>query len=76
MPDQHTFPKLAAPAMRALTNAGYTHLDQLTEVTEAELAKLHGMGPNALTKLREALAEKGLAFKNYCYAVADIDAST
>jgi len=63
MAEPANFPKLSAPALRALANSGYTHLDQLTEVTEAELAKLHGMGPNALTKLREALAEKGLAFK-------------
>ena len=63
MAEQANFPKLSAPALRALANAGYTHLEQLAEVTEADLAKLHGMGPNALTKLREALAEKGLAFK-------------
>jgi hypothetical protein len=25
---------------------------------------LHGMGPNALGKLRQALAEKGLSFAN------------
>jgi len=63
MAEQTNFPKLSAPALRALANAGYTHLDQLTEVTEAELAKLHGMGPNALTKLREALAAQALTFK-------------
>jgi hypothetical protein len=56
------FPKLAAPAVRALTGAGYTKLEQLTKVNEAEIAKLHGMGPNALKTLREALKEKGLSF--------------
>jgi hypothetical protein len=55
-------PKLAAPARRALAGAGYTQLDQFTEVIEAEVLKLHGMGPNAMKALREALAEKGLAF--------------
>jgi hypothetical protein len=54
--------RLAKPAQRALAGAGYTHLAQLTQVTEAELAKLHGMGPKALGQLREALAEKRLSF--------------
>ena len=53
---------LARPAQRALANAGYTRLEQLAKCTEAEIAMLHGMGPNALTLLRKALAEKGLAF--------------
>ena len=59
---QSDFPKLGQPALRALAGAGYTRLDQLTKVTEAELMKLHGFGPNALEKLRLALAEKGLSF--------------
>lgn len=57
------FPKLSAPAQRALANAGYLNLNQLTKVTEAELAKLHGMGPNALGKLKQALAERGISFR-------------
>jgi hypothetical protein len=31
-------------------------------VTEAELLALHGMGPNAVRVLREALRARGLAF--------------
>lgn len=58
-----TFPTtLAAPARRALAAAGYTSLAQLGQVSEAELRKLHGMGPKALAQLREALAARGLAF--------------
>ena len=61
--DNSDFPtRLAKPAQRALAGAGYTHLEQLTRVSEAELLKLHGMGPKALGQLREALAEKGLSF--------------
>ena len=30
--------ELASPARRALAAAGYTHLEQLTKVTEAELS--------------------------------------
>jgi DNA-directed RNA polymerase alpha subunit len=55
-------PKLAVPARRALAGAGYTRLEDLTQVTEAEVMKLHGMGPNAMEALRNALAERGLSF--------------
>jgi uncharacterized protein YdhG (YjbR/CyaY superfamily) len=60
---QNNFPKIGAPAMRALAAAGYTHLKQLTKVTEAELGQLHGMGPKALGILRETLKEKEFSFK-------------
>jgi hypothetical protein len=53
---------LAAPALRALAGAGIQNLAQLSQFSEAEIKKLHGIGPNALEKLRRALAEKGLAF--------------
>jgi hypothetical protein len=53
---------LAAPAQRALAGAGISNLKQLTKFTEAEIKELHGIGPNALNKLRSALAEKGLSF--------------
>jgi hypothetical protein len=53
---------LSAPAQRALGGAGIKNLKQLTKFTEADLMQLHGFGPNALAKLRAALAEKGLSF--------------
>lgn len=56
------FPKIGAPALRALTAAGYQCLAQLTQVSAAELLKLHGMGPKAIGILRQALASNGLAF--------------
>ena len=34
------FPKLGAPARRALSAAGYTRLDQLARVSERDLKKL------------------------------------
>ena len=55
------FPKVSAPAMRALTSAGYTQLTQLAGVARAELETLHGMGPKALGILQEALQEQGLS---------------
>jgi len=57
------FPKIGAPATRALEAAGYTNLKQLTKLTEAELAQLHGMGPKALNILRESMKADGLSFK-------------
>jgi hypothetical protein len=57
-------PKLAAPARRALAAAGYTRLEDLTKVTESEVMRLHGMGPNAMRALRTALEERGLSFRD------------
>jgi hypothetical protein len=56
-------PKLAAPAQRALAGAGISQLKQLTNLTEAELLQLHGMGKDAVERLREALKANGLAFR-------------
>lgn len=53
---------IGRPARRALQAAGYTRLDQLAGVREADLAKLHGMGPKALGVLRSALSERGQSF--------------
>ncbi|RBP95883.1 hypothetical protein DFO70_102208 [Cytobacillus firmus] len=55
--------KLAKPALRALEGAGYFTIEQLAGATEAELLDLHGMGPNAMAKLRKAMADRGLTFK-------------
>jgi DNA-directed RNA polymerase alpha subunit len=54
--------RLAKPAQLALSAAGITHLEQLTELTEYDLMKLHGIGPKAMDQLRSALYEKGLSF--------------
>ncbi len=56
------FPKLSKPAERALAGAGLWRLEQLTALSEAEIKKLHGIGPNALEKLRQALSANGLSF--------------
>jgi predicted flap endonuclease-1-like 5' DNA nuclease len=54
---------LAQPAQRALRDAGITTLDQLANFTEKEITALHGMGPGALKRLREAMDAKGVVFK-------------
>jgi hypothetical protein len=53
---------LSKPAQRALAAAGYTSLEQLTQVSEADLGRLHGIGPKAIEQLRQALAADGLSF--------------
>lgn len=55
---------LAAPARRALENNGITTLEALSQCSEQEVLKFHGMGPASLPKLRVALQEQGLSFKN------------
>jgi hypothetical protein len=52
-------PKIGASATRALTAAGLTTLEAVAAVPERELAAMHGVGPIALAKLREAVAEHG-----------------
>lgn len=64
MRNDDEFPQLSAPARRALTAAGYVRLEQLTQVSESEVKELHGMGPTAIAALREALRQRGLAFRD------------
>jgi hypothetical protein len=55
-------PRIGAPATRALRTAGITTLEQLAALTEAELAAMHGVGPKATDRLRDALGESGSSF--------------
>ena len=65
------FPQnIGNPARQALEVAGYFKLKQLTKVSEAELGRLHGMGPKALGILRDALHTKGLSFAS----ISSVDA--
>jgi hypothetical protein len=54
---------LSNPARRALTTLGITQLDQLTTHRAKDILNLHGMGPKGIRMLRQALAERGLAFE-------------
>jgi hypothetical protein len=61
--EQRSLPMgLSKPAQRALAAAGYTNLDRLAEISEAELGRLHGIGPKAMEQLRQALAAAGLSY--------------
>ncbi|MGM0922155.1 MAG: RNA polymerase alpha subunit C-terminal domain-containing protein [Bacillota bacterium] len=55
---------LSAPARRALENNRITSLQELSKCSEKEILQLHGMGPASLPKLRTALKENGLSFRN------------
>lgn len=61
--DDSDFPSgIGAPARRALANAGYSSLEQLTHVRESELLQLHGVGQKAVGQLRAALRTRGQSF--------------
>lgn len=55
---------LSAPARRALENNGITSLQTLSRYSEKEILQFHGMGPASLPKLRSALKDTGLSFRN------------
>jgi len=62
-PLESDLPKISAPAQRALAAAGVRKLRDLTKFTEVEVKKWHGIGPNAMGKLRQAMHAEGLSFK-------------
>jgi len=60
--DDTDFPRgIGSPARRALLAAGYTNLDALAGMTDAQLLGLHGVGPKAVGVLRDALTAKAAA---------------
>ncbi|MEK3952033.1 hypothetical protein SAMN05421670_1921 [Psychrobacillus psychrotolerans] len=55
---------LSAPARRALMNNEVTSLQRLSEFSEKEILKFHGIGPASLPTLKESLRREGLTFKS------------
>jgi hypothetical protein len=55
--------KLAAPAQRALADAGITSLSRFANLNEGEIKQLYGVGPNTLKQLKLAMNKKGVTFK-------------
>lgn len=53
------FPKISKPVNHALVNAGFTSIEQLTEVSEKDLLGLHGMGPKGIRILKEEMEKRG-----------------
>ncbi len=54
---------IGAPATGALRVVGVTTLEQVVDWSEQELLALHGVGPIAVTRLGEALAERGRSLR-------------
>ena len=54
---------LAAPARRALENANISTLFQLSQFSEKDILKLHGIGKSAIPVLKRELEKEGLSFK-------------
>jgi hypothetical protein len=54
---------IGAPATRALRAVGVTTVEQVSGWSRADLDALHGVGPVAVKRLGEALAEQGLPFR-------------
>jgi len=63
-PDAGLLSQLSAPARRALENNGITTVEKLSEFSEKEILGFHGMGKASLPKLRSALENEGLSFRN------------
>ncbi|WML45430.1 RNA polymerase alpha subunit C-terminal domain-containing protein [Neobacillus sp. PS3-40] len=63
-PENGFLASLSAPARRALENNGIVSLQKLSTYTEREILKFHGMGPASLPKLRSALKEERLSFRD------------
>jgi hypothetical protein len=53
---------LSAPARSALEQAGISTLTKLSQYSEREILKLHGMGPKSIPILRQALQDAGMTF--------------
>lgn len=53
---------LSAPARGALEHAGIATLTKLSQYSEREILKIHGVGPKSLPTLRQVLQEAGLTF--------------
>jgi DNA-directed RNA polymerase alpha subunit len=54
---------LAKPAQRILAQQGITELYDLCRFTKAEIKNLHGIGPDAMVKIKNDLFERSLKFK-------------
>lgn len=60
--DSELTPRIGKVARRELGNHGYRTYADLTNVSAAELLRIHGVGPKAIRILAEELADRGLTF--------------
>ncbi len=62
-PESGFLSKLSSPARNALVHEGIDTLQNLSEYTEKEILKIHGIGPASLPIMRASLEKEGLSFK-------------
>lgn len=62
-PESGFLSQLSAPARRALENNGIHSLEILALFSEKELLQFHGLGPASIPKLKAALKEQEMSFK-------------
>lgn len=55
---------LAAPARRALVDAGLFKVSDLRKESLADIKELHGMGPNAIRILVSEMKKRDISFRN------------
>ncbi len=63
-PNSGFLSKLSSPARNALIHEGINTLQQLSDFSEKEILKIHGIGPASLPTLKASLEEEGLSFKS------------
>jgi DNA-directed RNA polymerase alpha subunit len=56
--------KLSSLVSNALLREGIDILQKLSNYTEKEILKLHGIGPTSIPVMRKCLEEEGLSFIN------------
>ena len=52
---------VSRPAQRALEAAGFSTMEELTQVSDKQLLGLHGFGPKGIRMLNTELSKRGLA---------------
>lgn len=62
-PNDGFMANISAPARRALVNQKIKNLTDLAQYTEKQILALHGIGPSVIPKLKVALKDLGLSFK-------------
>ncbi|PQZ90321.1 DNA-binding protein [Arthrobacter sp. MYb227] len=55
--NEHELPRIGAPATRALAARGIQSLEQAAALGEKVLLGMHGVGPKAISILRETAKE-------------------
>ncbi|MBU9719875.1 MULTISPECIES: RNA polymerase alpha subunit C-terminal domain-containing protein [Bacillaceae] len=62
-PESGFLSKLSSPARSALIHEGIDTLSKLSNYTEKEILKIHGIGPASLPTMRTLLEDADLSFK-------------